>query len=514
MHDAAARFDAPRCHRKTRAKYLNQLEFWMLGEGEDFIGKHLIWLYGGAGVGKSAIMHSIVERCTQHSVILGTFFFSRTDPSRNYAEVLITTLAYQLARAFPTALAILEPTIQRDPLIFKASLYTLTRELLVRPVLYLVKAGFIHTGFSGGVFVIDGLDECDDTQKEKQGLVIQIIASILCDHRLPIRFLISSRPEVAITSAFQKEKRILPLFTTISLDDNKDARSDIRQFIQDSFLDILDNHPWRMHIKLPWPSPHSIDALVQKSSGHFIYAATAMKFIASCDEHPPRALEVVNGIGSSRTRSPFAALDALYMHILNSARHRSQVLGILRHCYLTDFSNSVAAVCSIYGTSPEDVELFFSDVQSLVSLSPNTEAEICVRPKHASLKDFLTIKKRSKELFITKGDYNASLLAVYFQFLDNFPRALLTPWVYTSQGGGPTLIWELASAIEHSQDINLLQSLISSHSPQGIWNFYLELLPYDTTSRSSGHHRYAITGALCDYMRAMRDSVSNTLLSI
>jgi hypothetical protein len=180
LHDSAARFDAPRCHRNTRAKYLDKLELWMSGQGEDYMGKRLIWLTGGAGAGKSAIMQSIVERCAQHAVILGTFFFFRADPSRNYAEVLIPTLAYQLARAFPAAMAILEPVINRDPLIFKASLHTQGYELLVRPLLYLIDTGVIDNGTtSRRVFVIDGLDECSDPQK--QALIINVVASILCE---------------------------------------------------------------------------------------------------------------------------------------------------------------------------------------------------------------------------------------------------------------------------------------------------------------------------------------------
>jgi hypothetical protein len=185
VHDSAARSDAPRCHRNTRVKYLDKLERWMLGNGEDLEGMRLIWLHGGAGAGKSAIMQSIVEQCVQHAVILGSFFFFRTDSSRNYAEVLIPTLAYQLACAFPAAMTVLEPIIHRYPLIFKASVRTQAYELLVRPRLYLIETGVLeHSGTLRRVFVVDGLDECSDPQK--QALIISAVASILRDIHLPI----------------------------------------------------------------------------------------------------------------------------------------------------------------------------------------------------------------------------------------------------------------------------------------------------------------------------------------
>ncbi|KAF5322191.1 hypothetical protein D9619_000477 [Psilocybe cf. subviscida] len=435
LHNSAARSNAPRCHRNTRVKYLEKLERWMLGGGDDYDGKHLIWLNGGAGVGKSAIMQSIVEQCAQHAVILGSFFFFRSDSSRNYAEVLIPTLAYQLARAFPAALAVLEPIISRDPLIFTSSLHTQAYELLVRPILHLYKHGIIENNNPRRrVFVIDGLDECSDLQN--QALIINTIASILCDYDVPISFLIASRPELAISSAFQKEKRLHLIFASISLDDNIDAESDIRQFIEDSFLDILDSHPWRRHIKLPWPKPSSVTVLVRKSSGHFIYAATAMQFIASSDEHPERALDVVEGLKPSRTEQPFSQLDALYLHILSSAIYSNQVLAILRHCHLSPFEPSVAAVCCVHDMTPRDVELFLSDVQPLVSLSPNDIGEMHLRWKHASLRDFLMDEKRSQTLYITRGEYFACFLEIYFRLLDNSPQAPISTYLYVTGGGG------------------------------------------------------------------------------
>ncbi|KAF5326657.1 hypothetical protein D9619_004928 [Psilocybe cf. subviscida] len=379
----------------------------MLGEGEDYDGKRLIWLNGSAGAGKSAIMQSVIERYTRNAVILGSSSFSRADTSRNYAEVLVPTLAYQLARAFPAAIAVLEPVIHHDPLIFRASLHTQAYEFLVRPILYLADTGIMDTTFRG-VFVIDGLDECSDPQKQRH--IIQAVASMLCDYPLPVSFLITSRPEVTTTSAFQRDKRLHGIFSIISLDADVDAESDIRQFIVDSFLDILDSHPLRHHITMPWPDPSSINELVRKSSGHFIYAATAMKFIASSDEHPACAREVVKGLQPSRTESPFMQLDALYSHILTSAKFSSQVRGILRHYHISLFERSVAAVCRIHNICSEDVELFLSDIQSLVSLSPNGTTEMYITVKHASPEDFLMYKKRSSTLYTSDENYHASWL--------------------------------------------------------------------------------------------------------
>ncbi|KAF5316079.1 hypothetical protein D9619_006140 [Psilocybe cf. subviscida] len=503
MHDSAARSDAPRCHRNTRAKYRDNLEQWMLGGESDYNEKRLIWLHGGAGVGKSAIMQSVIEQCAQHAVVLGSFFFFRSDPSRNFAEVLIPTLSYQLACLFPAALAVLEPIINRNPLIFKASLRTQAYELLVRPILYLFENGIIDSDDPRRrVFVIDGLDECSDPQK--QALIINVVASILCDHHVPVSFLIASRPELAISSAFHGEKRLDQTFALISLDNSIDAGSDIRQFIEDSFLDILDSHPWRRHIKSPWPNPNSVDHLVRMSSGHFIYAATAMKFIAASDEHPERALHVVEGLQPSRTEQPFAQLDALYLHILSSAKYSNEVLKILRHCHLTSFEPSVAAVCYIHDISPKDVELCLSDVQSLVFLSPSDSGETYIEWKHASLGDFVWDEKRSQMLYTSREEYHASLLKTYFRMLDNGPHASISTFI---NRGAPHLIFALAEAIIQSQDVDLLLCLVDQHCPQDIWNFSIDSCANFTLSSIPLRTLRMAAFSVDIYVCAIRDSI-------
>ncbi|KAF5327191.1 hypothetical protein D9619_004971 [Psilocybe cf. subviscida] len=486
LHNSSARFDAPRCHRNTRTSYLDALERWMLGDGDKYVGARLIWLTGGAGAGKSAIMQSIVERCAQHALILGTFFFFRTDTSRNYAEVLIPTLAYQLARTFPAAMAIIEPVIQRDPLIFKASLQTQADELIVRPLLYLIETGVIDTTSPlRRVFVIDGLDECDDPKK--QALIIHAVAAILSDNLGPICVLIASRPEVAISRAFQRENSLHSILATITLDDNDEASSDIRQYIEDSFLDILDTHPLRTHISLNWPSPDSVDELVRKSSGHFVYAATAMRFISSADEHPARALQVVEGLVPPREGNPFADLDALYLHILTSAKYSSQVLGILRHCILSELKNS-----------HDYVALFLSDVQALVSLSPDNMAEMQILLKHASLGDFLRDAKRSQAIYMSREEYTSVLLPRYFCLLGN---STVTQDQRSLPFSGLLLIPEFLGAVSHSQDIELVKSLIYGLSPQDICNYFLEWTP--------PFHRDHAIHVVCIYVYAIRDFAAN-----
>lgn len=43
----------------------------------------MMWLFGPAGAGKSAIAKRIAELAAEKCLPVGTFFFSRTTPTRN-----------------------------------------------------------------------------------------------------------------------------------------------------------------------------------------------------------------------------------------------------------------------------------------------------------------------------------------------------------------------------------------------------------------------------------------------
>jgi len=55
--------DAPKCHPDTRIAVISRLIQWITGE-IDFDAL-ILWLYGAAGAGKSAIAHSITDICME-----------------------------------------------------------------------------------------------------------------------------------------------------------------------------------------------------------------------------------------------------------------------------------------------------------------------------------------------------------------------------------------------------------------------------------------------------------------
>ncbi|KAJ6465430.1 hypothetical protein C8R45DRAFT_495844 [Mycena sanguinolenta] len=73
MHDSAESYPQPRCHPETRTEMLEDLRYWALNT--DTRQHNILWLYGPAGAGKSAIMQNLACRLQNAECLGGSFFF-------------------------------------------------------------------------------------------------------------------------------------------------------------------------------------------------------------------------------------------------------------------------------------------------------------------------------------------------------------------------------------------------------------------------------------------------------
>ncbi|KIM39364.1 hypothetical protein M413DRAFT_38085, partial [Hebeloma cylindrosporum] len=134
FHNSGERFDPPRCHPNTRMAVIDKIMNWILGSAEEECKTMILWLHGAAGAGKSAIAQTIAERCHTLNLLLASFFFSRSDPSRSHAKHLITTIAYQVATNLPSTRALIAAAMEKDPLLVERSLETQILTLLIEPL--------------------------------------------------------------------------------------------------------------------------------------------------------------------------------------------------------------------------------------------------------------------------------------------------------------------------------------------------------------------------------------------
>lgn len=396
FHNSGERFDPPRCHPNTRVAVQEKLLRWIFGTEES--NAIIMWLRGAAGAGKSAIAQTIAEYCFARGILLASFFFSRSDPSRNHGNALFSTIAYQLACIFPEARAHLEITIDRDPLIFKKSLQVQMNSLIVEPLQELVNAGhFIDPATSPHLIIIDGLDECHDIKVQCK--ILEVMADTLRQSRLPLIFLIASRPEQHIAFTFESPK-LDTLHSRLSLDASFKPDEDIQLYLNDSFEEIKSTHPRKKFLTDEWPSSEVVQTLVQKSSGQFIYASTVINYVKSIRHLPNKRLEIVLNLLSAQNDMPFAELDALYMHIFSNVENVEAALPIIAFVLLGDTSGYVDYVEMVLDLQPADVEVILSDLSALVVLDEENPGSPTIRVLHASLADFLFDASRSEQFYI------------------------------------------------------------------------------------------------------------------
>ncbi|KDR74768.1 hypothetical protein GALMADRAFT_141108 [Galerina marginata CBS 339.88] len=136
---------------------------------------------------------------------------------------------------------------------------------------------------------------------------------ISMQNHLPLIFLIASRPEPDIRSAFGFGY-LSQVSTRNPLDDDYLPSEDIFLFLRDKFAEIKTSHPFKAQILPTWPSEDALRTLVNNSSGQFIYASTVIRFVKSTRHRSPQRLDVILGVRPTHHELPFAELDALYMH--------------------------------------------------------------------------------------------------------------------------------------------------------------------------------------------------------
>jgi len=419
FHDYGHQFDVPRCHENTRVAIMEKINDWVDLVIE--IVAFVMWLYGAAGAGKSAIARTMAESLHERQQLLATFFFSRADSSRNTIKSVIATLAYNIALSIPESYHIITSTIEKDPHIFHRPFAHQLEQLILRPLQQLSRQGVIYPT----VIVIDGLDEC--LNHEERTMILHAITRV-AGQSAPLKFLITSRPEVPIARVFNATP-VIEVSARHSLDNEPESIEDVEYFLSAKFDEIKRTHPSRRHIPHDWPPSQVKADLLQKSSGQFIYPATIIRYISSPRHSPMLRLDMILKLHPLSGESPFAQLDVLYRHILLSCEDVELALRIIGMCLLS--TQSIKAPWNTYdllpskitvpmnmepilGLRPGDVQRGLEDLGSLIEYKSD---DISLRVLHASLFDFLSDPTRFSGLPFNLAAIHTDL-AIWCSYFD------------------------------------------------------------------------------------------------
>jgi hypothetical protein len=404
FHNSARRFDPPRCHPNTRVAIQQRIYDWIV---MDLLVRQMwiMWVHGAAGGGKSAIMQSIAELCEQAQIPLASFFFCRTDPTRNTTTSFIATLVYQLIQLIPQVKDEILGIIESHPLIFDQSLKSQLEKLVIQPLLRVQKH---FKGFF--VILIDGLDEC--TEHPHQTDLIHLLGAVSRSRTIPVLFLVATRREPQIEVAFAR-KGVSDLVMTLPLDnsDVEQTPEDIRHFLIDKFDDITDMHLCRHLLPTNWPPAPIVEEIVTKSSGQFIYASVVINNVSSPRGNPAHQLEIVHGIHlrEPSSQNPFVHLDALYQYIFSQVEVLDKVLDILAYILIAK-TDSMASIEDALLLGQGGVEVCLADLTAVVKLEFDQSGRFGkIKFHHASLPDFLLDKTRSGLYHIDVDEYRTKL---------------------------------------------------------------------------------------------------------
>ena len=410
LHDSAERSPAPNCHPDTRKAVRQIILDWIRNESS---ASYFFWLYGPAGAGKTSILQAIAEFLCSPSGsdqnFGGSFFFSRGKHGRDQGHFLFSTIAYQLAFKVPGLRQHINRIMESDPSLHTKSMGVQLQKLIVdafKCLSPLPQRSYL--------VIIDGLDECHD--KTTQQSILKLLCESIRVHKLPLRFLIGSRPEPHIRDSFDQAS-LCTVTRRVVLDMTFDPGRDIRVFLKDGFEKICAKNSILSHVEKPWPEEGIIDLLVQRSSGQFIYAATVIKLVGADFCSPRKQLALV----LTPDHTALSDLDQLYTQILSvypSAVNIVQVLGIIT----ASGSNSPEVIEDIIGMEEGELKQVLSGLSSLMDgngerLHGGVISYIIPHFAHASFRDYLFDSSRSGPFYVNQQEYENQVIIRSFALI-------------------------------------------------------------------------------------------------
>jgi hypothetical protein len=382
--------DRQGCMKGTRREILSELENWLNDEQD----KRVFWLNGLAGTGKSAIAQTFAETSFAAGKLGASFFCSRDFDERSSLRSIFPTLAFQLAHRYQPFRDELLPVLMASHDVGRESLCSQMEKLIVRPF----QSTQVPT-----LIIIDALDECRD---EEPASAILSVLSRYVDNIPSIKFLITGRPEPCIRSGFRLAS-LQPITEVLKLHevDRSSVDSDIRLFIKTQLIEIAKaRSDWTF--AEDWPKSSEIDILCTKAAGFFIYASTAVKFVASTNRVPTEQLDLIISSPQSTTHEG-KGIDPLYTQVLEQAVDNVDADDTGEDQIYSRFKTVLGAVLLVFNPLSvvalsdllelPTIPTTLRSLHSLLLVPGPEKKEDPIKAFHKSFPDFLTDPKRCRD---------------------------------------------------------------------------------------------------------------------
>jgi hypothetical protein len=378
----------PGCLKGTREDVLAKIVSW----ARDSNDRRVFWLNGNAGSGKSTISQTFAEYCFTEGLLGGSFFCSRDFQDRSDLNMIFPTLALELAYRYPAFKDALMTTIKSSSNPGHESISTQLETLIIAPL----KNSGVST-----IIVIDAIDECRD--KKATSAILSVLERHIEDIS-SAKIFITGRPESRIQSGFnlpalQSETDIFLLHEVKreSVDD------DIRLYLQSQFSELSMTRR-EIRFPVPWPDPKSLESLVQRAGGLFIFASTTCKVLSSEFHDPPTLLQEILKTPLSTGFEGELELDNLYTQILvqnfepsrsrlDVSKHVNSILGTI---VVAPNPVVMATLAILLNMNVGSIRPLLRSLESVIRVP--SSPDVPINGFHKSFPDFLTDNSRCREL--------------------------------------------------------------------------------------------------------------------
>jgi hypothetical protein len=368
------------CLPNTRIKLREKIMEWSV----DRRGEFVLWLDGRAGTGKSTIAKTVCRQLNNEGRLGASFFFLRQQ-NEGSSQYFFTTLARHLANLSPEFRSLISDAIACHHDFTKKGFQEQWQWLIMEP---LQKC---RSFWAPIVIVIDALDECDTVTAEN---ILACLDKYEDSGYLPLRILITSRPEVSAFSQIRKPKR------KVNLHDEQDSEKDVLLFLEDQLGRIRE----RRGAEADWPGATKRELLTQKSRDLFIYAATSCRFIDVAifyDENLTTILKTeTSGLGGLHNIYTEILETAAFHDIPEDRKMKSQTK-------LNEIISAAVALLSPLSVSglskfldyPEaQLKAYLRKLGSVIAVSDD-DSQVSIF--HLSFRDFFLDAKREDKRFCT-----------------------------------------------------------------------------------------------------------------
>jgi len=384
------------CLEGTRVDILADIVDWINNSEPDT--PRVLWLYGQAGKGKSAIAHTIASWFKSLGALGSCFCFARNQQAECRHEKIFTTIAPDLADRDPTFKRILAEVIAGDKALSTSHDVEQHWEKFILGPISKAATSLVEWV----VIVIDALDESGVEASRKEILGVLASAQVT---ELPssICILITSRPLSDITEALQD----VPHITCRSMGDISTASAD-----RDVHLYVSAQLGRKLMDRF---TGQQISRLVHLADGLFEWARLACEFI-KLRKGGFTPMERYESLVSGSPGAGKGLLDEMYLTILRDvieddpkarARFHSVMQQILWTQEPLPMESLNAMRCNFPDNDLSEVEAILDPMGAL--LSGTADVSIPVRALHASFHDFLTDPARSMEFAIKMEDVHCQL---------------------------------------------------------------------------------------------------------